>query len=637
MLLASCAGPEDVSDSPELRPDGNDVTAMVSAHPEIFRPGTALLPPGSHRLKPDVMLWWHSQVCRSCHWDESPQRCSVGPSCYFASMLECIRRGWDPPFYTDRWTPPYQVRGNYRTTELYREGVAGELIGSMLSNRAVVPCSPSPTQVLHPLGAVVKTSDKTRARALLGLSVVDQDSLAEANHQLTAMGLPKIKVRVTMDCTATGANGAVRSARFAYPGLRSGVDMVVRGSVLGVSDVSRYFHSFPWAFSMREKMRVEWEGQLYECWGLSFGFALCPYYCSAWSAEFRQWVLHAIGECAHMVDDWLLQGVDLEEVQRRCHKLADMFESIGLGMATEKNKYGTSVKFLGIVIDTVAMRLRIDGLQALGTRLLLQEVKIKLQKRQRVGHSTWYHLAGKLNWFAEVVQSGRLHTHSFWEYLRSPDERATGQAVRDRVLRDVEWWIRLLTSWEGDCESGGEYRILSASEIRADPTLLYIIQSDASGDDGVGYVHGYPSEGSDRRYGSTTWGPFGPPGSSHAMELRALRVCLQSVELPRHPLVLLWVTDSTSAALSVNKGNCRSLEGYEELEMIFSICDARGYELLAMWVPREDNVLADYLSHLSAVLGRNSTQGQVGALGATAQISAGSGTTDCMGPEDCCH
>lgn len=41
-----------------------------------------------------------------------------------------------------------------------------------------------------------------------------------------------------------------------------------------------------------------------------------------------------------------------------------MFESIGLGMATEKNKYGTSVKFLGVVIDTVAMRLRIDGLQA---------------------------------------------------------------------------------------------------------------------------------------------------------------------------------------------------------------------------------------------------------------------------------
>lgn len=57
--------------------------------------------------------------------------------------------------------------------------------------------------------------------------------------------------------------------------------MIKRGAVLGVSDVSRYFHSFPWSMAMRDKMRIEWQGQLYECWGLSFGFALCPYYCSA--------------------------------------------------------------------------------------------------------------------------------------------------------------------------------------------------------------------------------------------------------------------------------------------------------------------------------------------------------------------
>lgn len=76
---------------------------------------------------------------------------------------------------------------------------------------------------------------------------MDQESLTEANLQLMAMGLSKIKVRVTIDCTGKGSDGAVHAARFAYPGLRSGVDMVVRGAVLGDNDVSRYFHSFPWA------------------------------------------------------------------------------------------------------------------------------------------------------------------------------------------------------------------------------------------------------------------------------------------------------------------------------------------------------------------------------------------------------
>lgn len=630
-LLTQCNPEPDRSDH---RPDGNDVKEMVAANPQVFRPGNEDLPEGSHRLKPDVMLWWHSKFCSLCKWRRLPARCEVNHSCYFACLLDCVIRGWHPPFYTDRWVPPYRVQGNYQTTMLYKDGVEGELLGSMLANKAIVRCGPSATQVLHPLGAVVKTSDKMRAKALLNLSVADQHSLAQANEGLQSLGLPKIKVRITMDCTATGANAAVEGARFTYPGLRSGVDMVERGSFLGVCDVSRYFHSFPWAKVMRDKMRIQWEGCLYECWGLSFGFTLCPYYCSAWSAEFRIWVQHAIGECAHMVDDWLLQGIDLEEVQDRCQKLANMFESIGLGMAVEKNKYGTSVKFLGVIIDTVAMRLRIDGLQALGTRLLLQEVRMKLAKGKRVGHSTWYHLAGKLNWFSEVVQSGRLHTHSFWDFLRVPEESRAAQSTRDQVMRDIDWWTRLLSSWEGDRASGGEYRILSAAEIHQQPNLLYVIQSDASGDDGVGYVHGYHHEGAERRFGSASWGMEPPPGSSHSMELRALRRCLEDAGVPRHPLVLLWITDSTSAALSVNKGNCRSLEGYEELEAIFGICDAQGYELLAMWAPREDNVLADYLSHLAALLGRREVHGRVATLATSIASGGGNGAADGVGKED---
>lgn len=612
------------------RPDGNDVEAMVTANPWVFQAGALELPEGSHRLRPDVMLWWHSKFCINCTWDAQPDSCRLNPRCYFASMLRCIERGWQPPFYREPWVPPYEVKGNYRTTDQFREGVEGELLGSMLANRAIMPCAPSDTQIVHPVGAVVKSSDKMRAKALLNLSVTDQSTLTAANNQLIGMGLPKIKVRVTMDCTATGANAATMPARFMYPGLRSGIDMVVQGSVLGVSDVSRYFHSFPWSYDMRDRMRVEWRGQLYECWGLSFGFSLCPYYCSAWSAEFRIWVQRAIGECAHMVDDWLLQGIDLAEVQRRCQKLAEMFESIGLGMAMEKNKYGTSVKFLGVVIDTIAMRLRIDGLQALGTRLLLQEVRIKLLKRQRVGHGTWYHLAGKLNWFAEVAQSGRLHTHSLWEHLRASDELKGPQAVRDRLLRDIDWWIRLLNSWEGDKEGGGEYRILSASEVLAKPDLLHIIQSDAAGEDGIGYVHGCYHDGAERKYGSMTWGAATPPSSSHAMELRALRCCLENAGIPRRPLVLLWITDSTSAALSVNKGNCQSPEGYDELEFIFGLCDAYGYELVAMWAPREENVLADYLSHLSALLCRPSIHGRVGALASPPRSSKSCGAEDGM-------
>lgn len=232
------------------------------------------------------------------------------------------------------------------------------------------------------------------------------------------------------------------------------MSIVSRGAYLGVCDVSRYFHSFPWALEMRRLMKIRWGRQLYECWGLSFGFTLCPYYCSAWSAEFRRWVLAELGPCAHMVDDWLLVALSENDIRHKCEALAALFASCGFGMAVEKCKYGTSVKYLGVVIDTVAMRLRIDKDQALGTRLLLQESRNKLQARQRVGHATLYHLAGKLNWFAEVIQSGRLHTHSVWDYLRAVDELKVSRRIRDRLLQDIAWWVNTLAAWELEDTSG---------------------------------------------------------------------------------------------------------------------------------------------------------------------------------------
>lgn len=619
------------SDNEAVRPDGLDPQEMVSRHPEVFGHGAELLPEGSCNLRPKAMAQHHCKICSRCKWSRTETECRVNKECYFYKMLMCIEYGWRPPLSSTTFEPLYHVDGNYSSTADYAEGVDEEL-KAMLSSGAIVACEDEEGQVEHPLGAVIKMSDKTRARALLSLVVDGQKSLQVINQRFKTLGLPKVKIRVTMDCTATGVNLAAGVARFTYPGVRQGVAIVRPGAYLGVCDVSRYFHSFPWALDMRRLMRIRWRNQQYECWGLSFGFALCPYYCSAWSAEFRRWVLAELGPCAHMVDDWLLVASGAEEIRDKCAALAALFASCGFGMAVEKCKYGTSVKYLGVVIDTAAMRLRIDKDQALGTRLLLQDAARRIQAKQRVGHTTLYHLAGKLNWFAEVIQSGRLHTHSFWDYLRATDELKVPRRTRDRILHDISWWIGTLVSWEAEDTSGLEYRILSAEVLQQDPEALYVVQSDASGSDGMGYHHGYASPGATRRYGSAQWGAEGVPTSSHAMELRALRVCLEREALPRHGLVLLWLTDSASAAMSVNKGNCANTEGLAELERILAVCDQRGYEILAAWIPREDNVLADYLSHLSALLAMDRVEGEVGVLAAEARAGRSHGGRHRLGP-----
>lgn len=156
-ILAVCAPAS--SGPAEHKQSGLDVEDMVNSNPDLFRAGATPLPPGSHQLRPAMMLQWHSQVCASCTHDPNPTLCQLSPTCYFGRMLACIERGWEPPFRTTEFVTPYQVKGNYSGTDLYAEGVEKELLGSMLPNGAVRECRAGPGQVLHPLGAVLKTSE----------------------------------------------------------------------------------------------------------------------------------------------------------------------------------------------------------------------------------------------------------------------------------------------------------------------------------------------------------------------------------------------------------------------------------------------------------------------------------------------
>lgn len=79
---------------------------------------------------------------------------------------------------------------------------------------------------------------------------------------------------------------------------------------------------------------------------------------------------------------------------------------------------------------------------------------------------------------------------------------------------------------------GFEHRILSAAALREDPKAIYVIQSDASGEDGKGYLHGYLDQDS-LSCGSHNWGAEGAPEYFHAMELHALHLCLWRGEYRR--------------------------------------------------------------------------------------------------------
>ena len=189
-------------------------------------------------------------------------------------------------------------------------------------------------------------------------------------------------------------------------------------------------------------------------------------------------------------------------------------------MNASKFKYGQQIVFLGILIDSVTMTVRFDPISAKSFRIELQVHLNALLANKHLDFHCIRPICGKLNWFAELVQSGRLHITSCWNYLRF--YRSSYPASMNQLRQNFQWWIALFLEWERDTSSPLVYRILSADTLSRDPKSIYVVQSDASGTDGYGYYHSYLNS-KDLQYVSKRWdGSLDYPDNSMWFELRSL-------------------------------------------------------------------------------------------------------------------
>jgi ribonuclease HI len=145
------------------------------------------------------------------------------------------------------------------------------------------------------------------------------------------------------------------------------------------------------------------------------------------------------------------------------------------------------------------------------------------------------------------------------------------------------------------------------------------MQSDASGIHGYGYYSGYYSDSElAYRFVSKRWQQFFTQEEleeldSHTIELTALLDYLEATQL--QDIMLVWITDSQSAVWSVNKGGCTEERALAVLSDILHLCDVAHIHIIALWVPREENQVADYLSHFAYLSDRDERHGWLTELG----------------------
>lgn len=585
--------------------DGLSVRDMATAQP-IFQHGAQPLPPKDHPLNPSAFLKYHRMTCRLC--SASPLNTgSPDDGCYFAPLFRCLTHGWQIPF-AQAIRPQYHTDGNYPSMTHFGNKVMDEL-GEMISQRVLreIPQQEEQQYIFSPMGAHIKSSDKIRAKVLTGTPVEDSRSLQKASDRLEAMGHPKIKVRLTLDPTATGLNAAQPKAPFSYPSLHAFTAIIRRNAFLAVTDISRYYHSFPLAQETRKMFAIRHQGKGFHYARCPFGASLCPFYCSTWSAEFHSW-FKAMGiPTAFLMDDWLTVGDTQQEAEQRLRLIQDVFKELGFTIADNKSKVAQTLVLLGVAIDTRAMTFAFDQTQIRGFRTIIKQLQQDALQRQISDHTLWRHAAGKLNWYSEVVQSGRLRCRSTWDFLRHGSNLPPQS--QERLLQDLRWWDLLLGRWENASISSLTFKILSPAELLTDKQL-FLIQSDASGSDGFGLTAGFLGDRDWQIY-SQRWHEDYRPPSSQVAELAALEYSLKHRGHELHDKSLLWISDSQPAVSAINNPKPRSAESAQLLHSIFDMADRIRCNLLALWIPREDNQFPDYLSHLAAWMNRDRVQGQI--------------------------
>ena len=83
-------------------------------------------------------------------------------------------------------------------------------------------------------------------------------------------------------------------------------------------------------------------------------------------------------------------------------------------------------------------------------------------------------------------------------------------------------------------------------------------------------------------------------------ELRSLADFLEETTI--NDCMLVWLNDNDASTHGANKGNCKVPVSRLLLSSILNRCDQLHLQIIAIWVPRESNQFADYLSHLSTYL-----------------------------------
>lgn len=230
------------------------------------------------------------------------------------------------------------------------------------------------------------------------------------------------------------------------------MDLVVqqgRGCLLTKVDIKSAYKCIPVRAADWPLLGLRWRGKFYFDKTLPFGLGSS---CAIWEdyATTAQWiVLHhtSVRRLCHYVDDYLVVS-DPSAAKRESSEVLAIFSELGLPVALDKLEGPTtSLVFLGLLVDTVAMTVSLDSARLQQLCAAAAEWSV----RRVCSRNELQSLVGVLCFAARVVRPARTFTRHALSLLSATHGRPASASITlsDGFRSDMRWWHAFLPKWNG--------------------------------------------------------------------------------------------------------------------------------------------------------------------------------------------
>lgn len=350
---------------------------------------------------------------------------------FVSTLVQIIHHGASLGFSGDRSKPQFctnlkSALENPQTIAALSEDIAVQTASGR--THGPFPSPPFPNFHASPLGAVTRKRS-SKIRRIHHLSWPEGDSVND--------GIPDSEAAIVYDMVDRTITDLVASGP---------------GSLMLKLDLESAFRHIPVRVEDWPLLGFTWLGQLYYDIVLGFGCRSAPYVFNLFS-EALHWILerNIPARIRHYLDDFL--GIfppssSSKFVDDALHWAIELGSQLGLTFQPSKVVGpGTTIEFLGLELDSIAMEIRLPREKLDHLRNLTSS----WVHRRTCTHREIDELTGFLQFTSQVIPTSRAFLRGLYDFAATfhGSSQFTRKHISKSALYDICWWHSVAAYWNG--------------------------------------------------------------------------------------------------------------------------------------------------------------------------------------------